>query len=254
FDGVSLSSGIRWDAGESASFSLAGSRSVKIPTAEELFSNGPHIATRSFELGNRDLKEEVAYSLDATMHFHLERFRGEISGFVNEFSDYIYPSFTGNVSDGLIEVQYAQADARFLGVEARTEVELFHQGEQHLGLEVVTDYVRATLKDADSPLPRIPPFRLSAGLRYEGMPWQASFTVRQVAEQTRVAEFEETTPGHTMVDASIGYRLFSGRAVHEIVLQGRNLTDADARVHASLLKEMVPLPGRDLRIMYRVAF
>lgn len=254
FGGASFSGGIRWDPGESASLSLAGSRSVKLPTAEELFSDGPHIATRSYELGNRDLEEEVALSLDATLHFHLERFRGEVSGFINEFSDYIYPSFTGNVTDGLLEVRYAQADARFVGFEARTEVELFHEGEQHLGLEVSTDYVRATLKEDDSPLPRIPPFRLGAGLRYEGMPWQASVMVRQVAEQTRVASNEEETPGYTMLEASVGYRLFTGRAVHEIVLQGRNLTDADARVHASLLKEMVPLPGRDIRLMYRVAF
>lgn len=254
FSGVSLSSGIRWDLGEPVSVSLSGSRSVKLPTAEELFSDGPHLATRSFEIGNRDLTEEVSYSLDATLHYHLEAFRGSVSGFVNEFSDYIFPAFTGGFQDGLEEVQYSQADARFLGVEARTEVELFHQGEQHLGLEIQADYVRATLKGNDEPLPRIPPFRLSAGVRYEGMPIHAGFTVRQVAEQDRVASFEEPTPGYTMVEASVGYRLFTGRAVHEIILQGRNLTDEDARSHVSLLKETVPFPGRDLRIMYRVAF
>ncbi|MDT8341429.1 MAG: TonB-dependent receptor [Longimicrobiales bacterium] len=254
FDGVSLSAGVRWDASDAASLSLSAGRSVKLPTAEELFSNGPHLATRSFELGSRDLKKETAYSLDGTVHFHLERFRGEITGFLNEFSDFIFPAFTGNVTDGLQEVRFTQADARFSGLEARTEVELFHEGEQHLGLELGADYVRGTLKDDDAPIPRIPPFRLSAGVRYEGVPWQASFTLRQVSEQDRVADFEEATPGHTMLDASLGYRLFAGRTVHEIVLQGRNLTDEDARVHASLLKEVAPLPGRDLRLMYRVAF
>jgi iron complex outermembrane receptor protein len=254
FQGVSLSTGVRWDPGELVSLSLAAGRSVKLPTAEELFSNGPHLATRSFELGNRDLGEEVAYSLDATLHFHLADVRAELSGFVNEFSDYIYPAFTGGEQDGLQEVRYTQADARFVGIEARSEVELFHQGEQHLGLEVTADYVQATLKDADEPLPRIPPFSLGAGLRYEGMPWQATLSVRQVAQQDRVAQFEEPTPGYTMLDATVGYRLFSGDTVHELVLQGRNLTNTDARTHVSLLKEEVPLPGRDLRIMYRVAF
>ena len=123
-----------------------------------------------------------------------------------------------------------------------------------MGLEVTADYVQATLKDADEPLPRIPPFSLGAGLRYEGMPWQATLSVRQVAQQDRVAQFEEPTPGYTMLDATLGYRLFSGDTVHELVLQGRNLTNTDARTHVSLLKEEVPLPGRDLRIMYRVAF
>ncbi|UCC26913.1 MAG: TonB-dependent receptor [Gemmatimonadales bacterium] len=254
FQGVSASTGIRWDPGELVSLSLSGGRSVKLPTAEELFSNGPHLATRSFELGNPDLTEEVAYSLDATLHFHLDDLRAEISGFVNDFSDYIYPAFTGAEQEGLREVRYSQGDARFVGLEARGEVELFHVGEQHLGLELTADVVQATLKATDEPLPRIPPFSLGAGLRYQGMPWQASLSVREVAEQDRVAPFEEPTPGYVMVDATVGYRLFAGNTVHELVLQARNLTDTDARTHASLLKQEVPLPGRDLRIMYRVAF
>ena len=254
FVGVSVSSGVRWDVAEAVSLSLAGSRSVKLPTAEELFSDGPHLATRSYEVGNRDLSEEVAWSLDATLHYHWESFRGEVSAFWNEFDGYIYPDFTGNERDGLQEVVYTQADARFAGLEARSELEFFHRGEQHLGLEIQGDWVRATLTDPGDPLPRIPPIRLAAGLRWEGQPIQARVTVRRVMEQDRVAAFEEPTPGYTTLDATLGYRLFTGWAVHEIVLQGRNLTDADARSHVSLLKETVPLPGRDLRLMYRVTF
>jgi iron complex outermembrane receptor protein len=254
FWGMSVSTGVRWDVADAMSLSLAGSRSVKLPTAEELFSDGPHLATRSYEVGNQDLTEEVAWSLDATLHYHWESFRGEVSAFWNEFDGYIYPDFTGVERDGLQEVLYSQADARFTGLEARTEFELFHRGEQHLGLEVQGDWVRASLAGSGDPLPRIPPLRFAAGLKWEGQPVDARITVRRVTEQDRVAAFENPTPGYTMVDASVGYRIFAGWAVHEIVLQGRNLTDADARTHVSLLKETVPLPGRDLRIMYRVSF
>ncbi|MEJ2538706.1 MAG: TonB-dependent receptor [Gemmatimonadota bacterium] len=254
FFGMSLSTGVRWDLSDPVSLSLAGSRSVKLPTAEELFSDGPHLATRSYEVGDRDLSKEVAWSVDATLHVHWAELRGEVSAFYNAFDGYIYPAFSGNVREGLEEVIYSQADARFLGLEARGEFELFHRGEHHLGVEVQGDWVRATLVDADQPLPRIPPLRLSAGLRYEGQPAHARLTVRRVTEQDRVAAFEDPTPGYTMLDASAGYRLFVGWGVHEIVLQARNLTDVDARNHVSLLKETVPLPGRDLRLMYRVAF
>jgi len=57
-----------------------------------------------------------------------------------------------------------------------------------------------------------------------------------------------------MVDAEIGYTLLLGGLSHQLVLQGRNLTDQDARSHTSLLKETAPMPGRDLRLVYRVAF
>ena len=32
-----------------------------------------------------------------------------------------------------------------------------------------------------------------------------------------------------------------------VILEARNLTDAEARLHTSFLKDQVPLPGRNLR-------
>ena len=31
-------------------------------------------------------------------------------------------------------------------------------------------------------------------------------------------------------------------------------TDTDARVHTSFLKDMAPLPGREIRLIYRINF
>ena len=45
-----------------------------------------------------------------------------------------------------------------------------------------------------------------------------------------------------------------GRAVHDVTLVGSNLTDAEARLHTSFLKSVAPLPGRSLRLAYRVDF
>jgi len=254
YSGLSFSGGVNWDATEPVSVALALSRSVKLPTAEELFSNGPHLATNSFEIGNRDLTEEVATSADLTFHLHTSSLRGQLTGFVTDFSDYIFPAFTGNEVDELDEVIFSQANARFVGLEAQTSWEFLEFGTNHLSLEMTGDLVRATLDQGDEPLPRIPAASLGAGLRYEGAPWTGSFMARRVTEQDRVADFEESTPGYTMVNAEIGYRTFWGGLAHQFVLQARNLTDADARNHVSLLKEVAPMPGRDLRILYRVGF
>jgi iron complex outermembrane receptor protein len=69
-----------------------------------------------------------------------------------------------------------------------------------------------------------------------------------------VAPLEEETDGYTMLDVSVGYRLFTGGVTHDFVLRGSNLTDQEARNHTSFLKEMAPLPGREIRFMYRVYF
>jgi len=254
FSGVSFSGGLNFQPSDPFSIALSVSRSAKLPTPEELFSDGPHIATRAYEVGDPSLTEEVGTSGDLTVHVHDGPVRVQLTGFVTRFSDYIYPAFTGAVRDGLEEVRYTQADARFSGFEGEASVEVYESGTDHLALEVGADYVRASLSDDDEPLPRIPPFSIRTGLLWESNQLTGRASVRRVAEQDRTAPFEEPTPAYTMVDAEIGYRLLLGGLTHQIVLQGRNLTDEDARSHTSLLKEDVPMPGRDIRVVYRVAF
>ena len=69
-----------------------------------------------------------------------------------------------------------------------------------------------------------------------------------------MAPFESETGGYTLVEASVGWRFFLGGTVHDLLLSGNNLTDEEARVHTSFLKDQAPLPGRDLRLSWRVAF
>jgi iron complex outermembrane receptor protein len=52
----------------------------------------------------------------------------------------------------------------------------------------------------------------------------------------------------------VSYALISGALGHEITLRGTNLTNAEARNHVSLLKDVAPLPGFDLRLTYRLLF
>ena len=253
-DGLSASLGFVLRASDVVSLVLNGSRSVKLPAAEELFSDGPHLATLQFEIGDPDLDQEVGYSIDVGVRLTEGRVRGEVSFFVNSFDDFIYQELTGEEMDGLPVNQWTQADAVFTGFEAQADFELVHAGNGHVVLDVFSDYVRAELSEPDEPLPRIPPLRFGSGLGYESPTWHGHGGVTRVTEQDRVAAFEEETAGYTMLDASLGYRLFSGRVVHDIVLSGTNLTDEEARSHTSFLKELAPLPGRELRLTYQLSF
>jgi iron complex outermembrane receptor protein len=253
---VSASLGFNWDTSELVSFSASLSRSVKLPNAEELFSNGPHAATRSYEVGDPELDAETALGLDVTAHLHTDRLRGSASFFTTGFSDYIYQSATGEVRDELAEFRYVQGDARFTGFEVEGEIDVIEgdpsANAPHLSLEVTGDLVRARLTDTDENLPRIPPMRLGGGVNYR----QGHFVVRAGARhsfaQDDVAPFETSTEGFTMVDASISYRLFTGGFFHDITLAMTNLTDEEARLHTSFLKDLAPLPGREIRLVYRL--
>ncbi len=252
--GLSASFGAAIEAAENVSFVLNAARSVKLPAPEELFSDGPHLATNQFELGDVDLEKEVGYSLDAGLRISAGRVHAEVSFFVNAFDHFTYQAFTGDMQDGLRVAQWAQADAVFTGFEAQADFELFHYASGHFVLDASADYVRAELTGTDEPLPRIPPLRLGLGLGYESETWHGHAGINRTTSQGRIGAFETTTGGYTMIDASAGYRLFSGRALHDIVVSGTNLADQEARSHTSFLKNFAPLPGREVRLTYQISF
>ena len=253
FGGISLSGGAIFHPADRYAVAVSLARTVRMPTATELYANGPHVATRQFEIGDVDLSEETSVGIDVSLRKTEGRVKGQINLFRNAFDGYIYDRPTGDEEDELPVFQYVQDDARFSGIELETHTELWHAGDHHLELELGGDYVRASLADGGD-LPRIPPLRTSLGLHYQFGQFAASAEAWRYATQRRVAELEEPTPGYTLVNASVSYRILTQRTVHDILLRGTNLTDKLARSHVSPLKETVPLPGRDITLAYRATF
>jgi iron complex outermembrane recepter protein len=254
FEGVSGSAGAIWHPRDGYILALSLARAVRLPTATELYANGPHAATRQFERGNEALDEETSSGVDISFRRTAGRFRGELNLFNNSFDGYIYESPTDDVEDGFPVFEFVQRDARFRGVEVLTHTHLVSYGESHLELDLGGDYVRATLADGGGNLPRIPPMRLGAGLRLHGGPLTALVEVRHTFEQDEIASYETTTDGYTFLNAHLGYRFFVKNTVHDVMLRGNNLTNEFARQHTSTLKEQAPLPGRDITLSYRLLF
>lgn len=254
FDGLSASLGLVWQPVENYTFGLAVARSTKLPNAEELFSNGPHLATNAFELGDPDLREETSLSADLSLRKTAGRVSGEITLFANRFDDFIYERATGEEADGLPVFLYSQADAEFRGAELTGVVQLFHTEPHHFDLELGADFVRAELRETGEPLPRIPPRRYRLGVHYHGERLDGLVEATRVDEQDRVADFETPTEGYTLLNANLSYRIFTSRAIYDLLLRGTNLTDEEARNHVSFLKDRVPLPGRDVSLALRLTF
>ena len=254
FDGVSGSAGLLWNASGGFGLALTLARSAKLPNAEELYANGPHIATRAFEIGDPDLETESSLGLDLTLRQRSGRFTGELSFFANWFDEYIFDELTGEEEDGLQVVRFVQKDARFVGAELSAHVDLLQSGPHHVDIELSGDLVRARLTDEGQDLPRIPPTRYAVGLHYGSERCNARVEARGALEQDRIAPFERPTEGYTFLNASVGYRLFVGRSILDLMLRATNLTDEEGRVHSSFLKDLLPLPGRDFRLNVRLTF
>ena len=253
FGGISGSIGGIWRPAEGYAVAVSLARAVRLPTATELYADGPHAATRQFEIGNPMLDEETSLGLDVALRRTVGRFRGELNLFNNSFDGYIYETPTGDEVDGFPVFEFVQRDARFRGAELATHTHLFSRGESHIELDMSADYVRATVKGGAN-LPRIPPVRAAVGLTMHGGPWSARAEVRHTFDQDHVAPLESRTHGYTFVNAHAGYRLIAGNTVHDILLRGSNLTNELARSHVSALKEVAPLPGRDVALSYKLTF
>ena len=246
--------GVVWDISDNWGLGASLNRPERAPTPEELYSNGPHAATFSYELGNPYLDPEVGNGLETSLRVTYDRFETTISAFVTRYDGFIYLADTGEEIEGFEVLQFTQGDAEFKGFELHGHLEILHGSRSHLHLGFSYDQVDAEFRDTGQPLPRIPPRRGRLALIYMAERWDARIEGWWVDDQLDVAEHETPTPGYEMLNASVGYKIFSGRVVHEFLLRGRNLSNEVAYNHVSFLKFQAPLPGRDVSLVYRVLF
>jgi iron complex outermembrane recepter protein len=249
---LNVSSGAVWDFAEHYSTALNLTRSQRHPQSAELYANGAHLAIGRYEIGNPDLQEETANTIDLTLHRHADvGIHWSISAFYNDFKDYIYAQDTGEEMDELPVFIYGQADAEFYGFEGEVTLPLYTQAENHLEVRLASDYVRGRLQDGGN-LPQLPPWRYGIELHHERGPLHIGLEVYRYDDQDKVAPNERVTAGYTMLDADLSYRVPLGRTHLLVFLRGSNLLDEDARRHTSPLKELAPLPGRSATVGVRM--
>ena len=233
--------------GWSAAVSL--SRSQRAPNVQELYADGVHLATNTFEIGDPTLDEETANAVE----FTLRKTEGDTtftaSAYHYDYDGYIFARTLDQFEDFRL-IQYSQADAQFTGVEG----EVRHEFGGGFALSAFGDYVRGELSGDGDNLPRIPAARLGARADLTRGAWYGELEYMRVFEQDDIAAFETVTPGYDMVNATISYELDAGPAATEIFLRGTNLLDELALNHASFLTNLAPLRGRNLVLGLRASF
>jgi iron complex outermembrane receptor protein len=238
------------------SFFVNAARAQRLPVAEELYSDGPHLATRTVQMGAADLDRETARHLDIGIRKETDDFSWSVTGFLTRFADFIHLAATGeeNAETELPIFAFTQGDAELVGLEAEVFAPLTEMAGGELDLRLFADFVRGELVGG-APLPRIPPRRLGGRLQFHDERVIVGVEVTRYDAQHRVAPFEEPTPGHTLVSADFRWlRITDGGTQLELFVNGSNLRDVDARRHSSFVKEFVPLPGRNYSVGVRARF
>jgi iron complex outermembrane receptor protein len=253
-------------------------RAARNPALEELYFFGPHAGTLTFEIGNPDLESERAVGFDVSLRVRSDRVQTELTFFRNDINDFIFRSplseeefearrnelderhgvghdggeaDAGDGQGGQFPfVEFGGVDATLWGVEAHADVTL----TSNIGAELTWDLVRAERTIDGEPVPRTPPQRFMAGLRYTGGPFQFGFNATAVARQGRVFGGELETAGYGLLRLFATYTRQSARTVQTITARLDNATDTLYRNHLNYLKDVVPEVGRQVRLVYAVKF
>jgi iron complex outermembrane receptor protein len=247
FTNLSGSAGVFMRPATGLYLGLSLARFERAPNEIELFADGPHPATGQYQVGDAGFDSEVANSVELAVHYDLDRWSADLHLFGARYEGFIDLRPTGAVDagTGLPVYRFQQTGAQFHGFEAQLGYDAWTDGERTFRIEAVADSVRG---DTDlGPPARIPPWSATLRTSWTTPRWDASAEVRRVGEQNRVAALELPTDGYTLVNLHAAWRPFSEREI-ELYADLHNATDEEAREHASALKDIAPMPGRNLRV------
>jgi iron complex outermembrane recepter protein len=268
-DMYSISSGIHWHFIEDTAFGLNISRGQRAPAAEELFANGPHIATATFERGQSGLNVETANSVDLSLAHEEGIVQWSVNLFANYIEDFIFLQGLDNNNDGVVDlvdetgaiaaggeftsVQFQQDDTIFYGIELASTVNLYSGNSGKLDFNLFSDYVRAERENGEN-IARISPARIGGGLDYQYNKFRAGIDLTNFLAQNDNAALETDTGGYAVLDLNANYHVIEGEQNLNIFAKATNLLDEDGRLHTSFIKDRAPIMGRALTVGLQASF
>ncbi|MGV3540773.1 MAG: TonB-dependent receptor [Rufibacter sp.] len=256
--------GVIYHFGPHLDLNLNASTAWRSPTTSELYSNGIHHGTGTYEYGNADLGVERAYNFVATLAYvQNKRLNGEISVYRNYIDNYIYqepdtvPTLT--IRGAFLTARQKQADATFTGVDVSASYQL----TDHLLFATKASLVRAYNQTADEYLIWIPSDRFENSLRYSvdklgarGVFAQNFIQVsglavtrqRNVPDNYLARDYALPPAGYFLLNAEAGTTLQLGKQQIEIGLIGRNLLNTAYRDYLNRFRYYADELGRSITL------
>jgi len=286
FTPTSISLGAVWEFTEGYNLGVSVARAQRAPSSAELLANGLHIGTGNYEIGavyalhehdgetELELREtDAQLETSNNIDFTFRKFSGDLglvlNVFYNRVDNYYFENDLGisieaghedHADEPIADQAHADEemapvflftpqDVELYGIEAQVNYALNSQWQ----LAAQGDWIRGRLQDGGN-LARIPPKRVSSTITYSGSNWDASVAVKRVFNQNQISSFETQTPGYTMLDLTSNLYLSQGKWDWVAYLKIENMTDELAYVHQSFLRDVTPLPGRNVVLGLRGEF
>ncbi len=266
-DALSVMIGSHYYMTENLSLGLTLGRTQRIPTVVELFADGPHLATATFEMGEKNLDIETQNNIELSIANDSERWTWGANVFLNYIEDYIFLQGLDLNNDGVVDEvddtgtapgelklsQYEQDNTLFYGAEIKSSFMVIQNTNSELNLTFFGDFVKAK-RDGGINVERIAPARIGTGLQYEKKQLTANIDLITVLKQNDTGPLETDTDGYTLLNTSVNYRIEKDDAQISAHLKGINMLDEYGERHTSFIKERSPIMGRAISIGFSITF
>ncbi len=227
-------------------------RVFRVPTPNELASNGVHHGTFRHEMGRPTLRSETGYALDLDISVQTKNLQASFSPYHYFFDNYLYMSPSAQFSPlpeaGQI-YQHQQDKARLYGFEIQANLMI----SKPINWETHFSYVRGTNLTTRLPLPFMPPDRWYSRLTWHKRwaKWRFLLFAEVVHAwaQTRTDRNEKATPAYWLLGA--GGELKYQEVTLSVGIQ--NIADVAYLQHLSRYRLLgIVEPGRNFRLILRV--
>ncbi|MCH9698090.1 MAG: TonB-dependent receptor [Gammaproteobacteria bacterium] len=267
---VSGSLSALWYVTDTDSLSLSFSRSQRAPDIQELFANGPHLSTSSFELGDNTLSEETSHNIELGIRINRDWMQAELNLFQNWVDNYISQLNTGRFFDDasgqivdrcptldcLPVLQATQRDTQLRGFEGQVTIPLWNFESGTLESRLFADFVRAEFSDkSGGDVPRMPPLRFGGQLGWKAPNWGINLRATRAQRQNNPGTNETPTGGYLAFNVNANYRLdFGAHSSMLLFAKGTNLLNDEIRYSTSFLRNFAPQAGRGVELGLRLEF
>ena len=259
FSNMSGSIGLSYNASENVTLKANVSRGYRAPSVTELASNGAHEGTNRYEYGDKDLKNETSFQVDAGVEVRTQHFSFQVSAFYNSISNYIFYSKLNSVLGGdslvnkdgedLMAFRFKQSAARLYGFESKIDIHPHPLDWLHLAssFSVVAGRFNESFEGVNR-LPFIPPARWTTELRGDFAKaangslknFYLKLELDRVFAQNNIFSAyntETATPAFSLLNFGIGADVQSkGKTLFTIHAAANNIADVAYQNHLSRLK------------------
>lgn len=244
--------GLVWTPDLSQTIQMNVGHSYRLPSANELASNGVHHGTFRHEQGDASLSSEKGWQLDMSYTFNKSNLAFRVTPFFSWFSNYIYLKPTGEWSilphAGQI-YRYTGTEAIFAGGEMSASISFLN----HLKYEINGEYVYTYNRDERTALSFSPPASLRNILTWKNNRLQINAEWQLIARQNRIAQNEEKTAGAGLFHINLSTELLLGGEKLELTLSAQNIFDKRYFNHLSFYRKVeIPEPGRNFQILIKL--